>query len=440
MVQACLSLGVPAFPALNDNNIFNALNDALNNSMGETISNDTFDIAQLYCATSNSGPCYGICPNPDVASLGVRVAFYIQAALNAWMVILSPEDSPAAAWAATLLTAAIIIPAMIQKKGINLTLYHATLALNFATLSSLASLAAAPMCPIWREQGLEQPLVLRELEKKAQENPSASVPYEDEDGNIVDGENHHGPRKKEVTYRRIVLSLALLAQVGLQWAYAGLLFTSPYYAQQSCNDYTVIVLFGAPIQAPAINDGLFGVWVLWLLFNVTLTLAWGVFLVMSGSPSARKSSSRLMRMIDKRDPDGKKRRRYSLYVALGICLLFLGFSEEQILLNCVILSENITWGFGQVAAVLLLAAPLWQIVVAAADKVHLPQHQNSNPSTSHSNAEFVPMITLDSPRLMGEPEMLRSESPVSMGSSTGVIASGSRAALRNRHELLESTS
>jgi hypothetical protein len=67
-------------------------------------------------------------------------------------VIFSPEDSTQGAWSAAMLTAAEIIPALVQKWKGTLTLHHATLVMNFATLSTLASLAAAPRCSIWRSE------------------------------------------------------------------------------------------------------------------------------------------------------------------------------------------------------------------------------------------------------------------------------------------------
>ncbi|EJD50493.1 hypothetical protein AURDEDRAFT_160395 [Auricularia subglabra TFB-10046 SS5] len=56
---------------------------------------------------------------------------------------------------------------------------------------------------------------------------------------------------------RIVLSCALLAQVGLQCGYAVLLFTSPYFAGKSSSRSTVIVLFGAPLKAADIYQKYF---------------------------------------------------------------------------------------------------------------------------------------------------------------------------------------
>lgn len=50
-----------------------------------------------------------------------------------------------------MLTIAIVVPAIYQKSMQALTLYHATQVLNFATFSTVTSLAVAPLCDIWRE-------------------------------------------------------------------------------------------------------------------------------------------------------------------------------------------------------------------------------------------------------------------------------------------------
>lgn len=91
--------------------------------------------------------CPGICPNPDIMGIGVRVAFYIQSGLNgkhlgstrctssnlvfvALLVVFSPTDSVATTWSGTLLTTALIIAAFVLKAKNSLTLYHATLVLK----------------------------------------------------------------------------------------------------------------------------------------------------------------------------------------------------------------------------------------------------------------------------------------------------------------------
>jgi len=63
---------------------------------------------------------------------------------------VSPEDAPAACWAAALLTSAVIIPSIIQKKSREITLHHALVVLGFATMSTIATFASAPFCSFWR--------------------------------------------------------------------------------------------------------------------------------------------------------------------------------------------------------------------------------------------------------------------------------------------------
>ena len=45
---------------------------------------------------------------------------------------------------------------MIQKARTQLTLHHATLVLNFATFSTVASLASAPLCWMWNTAALRK--------------------------------------------------------------------------------------------------------------------------------------------------------------------------------------------------------------------------------------------------------------------------------------------
>ncbi|KAG8949120.1 hypothetical protein FRC04_009066 [Tulasnella sp. 424] len=119
------------------------------------------------------------------------------------LIWLSPEDSAAGAWASTILTGALVIPALRAKFKSELTLHHATLVLNFATLSTVASVAAAPMVPIWRvlrkKKGEDQDAFRKELEERAR--------------------------------GRIILSLALGAQIVLQWIWTVLMFVDPFYDQ-----------------------------------------------------------------------------------------------------------------------------------------------------------------------------------------------------------------
>lgn len=102
----------------------------------------------LCCAGMSNGLECAICPNQDLAGIGVRLAFYIQSFLNgmsgsvdrvheleltfavAALITFSPADSSAATWAGTLLTTALIIAGIVSKVQGNLTLHHAVLVLK----------------------------------------------------------------------------------------------------------------------------------------------------------------------------------------------------------------------------------------------------------------------------------------------------------------------
>ena len=50
--------------------------------------------------------------------------------LVALLVVISPRDSVASAWAGTLLTIALVVAAVVQKVYQDLTLHHATLVMK----------------------------------------------------------------------------------------------------------------------------------------------------------------------------------------------------------------------------------------------------------------------------------------------------------------------
>ncbi|KAF8315136.1 hypothetical protein DL93DRAFT_922417 [Clavulina sp. PMI_390] len=54
-------------------------------------------------------------------------------------------------WSGAILTVALVSAAILQKSRQNMTLHDAVLVLNFITLSSVASIAVAPMSDIWRQ-------------------------------------------------------------------------------------------------------------------------------------------------------------------------------------------------------------------------------------------------------------------------------------------------
>ena len=79
----------------------------------------------------------GLSPN-DSASAGSLIII---------VCILAITHATGLAWSSTILTMSLVIPAVIQKKQGALTLYHATLVLNFATFSSISSLAVVSRMP-----------------------------------------------------------------------------------------------------------------------------------------------------------------------------------------------------------------------------------------------------------------------------------------------------
>ena len=89
---------------------------------------------------------------------------------------------------------------MIQKLQGSLTLYHATLILNFATLSTVASLCVAPLVQIWRRGKKFGP-------------PSSKTNHKTTLGGLA-RKAMKVKREREKGFRgRIALSVALLVQV-----------------------------------------------------------------------------------------------------------------------------------------------------------------------------------------------------------------------------------
>ncbi|KAF8969148.1 hypothetical protein BDZ97DRAFT_1915511 [Flammula alnicola] len=360
-------------------------------------------LSALYCAADTAQQCFGICPNADLAGVGVRAAFWMSSILQAILVAVSPEDSTQGAWTAAILTASVTIPAFIQKRQQLLSVYHATLVLNFATFSSVVSLAVAPMCTVWR-QGSQD-----ELDSALQndEHPEIEVAIYGEEGQPIKVDASEPlsniPRRK-VHQHRLILSLALLMQVALQWTWAIILFTDPEYAQKACNPDTIVLLFGKPFATSTINHGLFVVWPMWLLFNVLITLVWGVLLVYNSSPSVHPVLSRHpSRSVDLPStwqpsfPIDKGRIMVLIgnIMAFLISVLFLVSSEVQVAKNCVLGGENTSWSFGQVAALLVALAPAWSIFAAIqrnkrSDSINADDIEISLPKDRRSASPYTP--------------------------------------------------
>lgn len=115
------------------------------------------------------------------------------------------------AWTAAILTASVTIPALIQKRNRQLSIYHATLVLNFATFSSIVSLAVAPMCTVWRQDISEE----NEAHPQPGDDPALVITVFGEEGQtlMADAEPLTNLPKHKVHRQRLVLSVALLTQV-----------------------------------------------------------------------------------------------------------------------------------------------------------------------------------------------------------------------------------
>ncbi|KAH8082452.1 hypothetical protein BXZ70DRAFT_959185 [Cristinia sonorae] len=347
---------------------------------------DNATLAALECAVDQNY-CTAICANPDLAGIGVRVAFYAQSVMNTLLVVLSPRDSVPSAWAGTLLTASLIIAAIVQKINKTLTLHHATLILNFATLSCISSLAAAPMLPIWR---------LRPHEYYAQELARHVLMDDGEDRNVLESEVYINRHKKKIkaaqNRERVVLSLALLTQVVLQWTWGILMFVSPSYSGAYCSKDTKLLFFLATFTGGQIdirNGWIFAVWPMWLLFSLGITLVLTVVLALSspnrahdyaisrqtiGTATASTGSAQtpviqgLINLTYGAFPAWGNRPKQIIFWGNVVCfclwLLFLISAEWQTHKNRIFSGEQDFGGFGQVTALLLSLAPLWSLTVA----------------------------------------------------------------------------
>ncbi|EIW52348.1 uncharacterized protein TRAVEDRAFT_156445 [Trametes versicolor FP-101664 SS1] len=345
----------------------------------------------MICSVSNSTEaCVAICPNPDLAGVGVRTAFYLQSVMNTLLVILSRRDSVPSAWASTLLTASLIIAAMVQKGNQSITLHHATLTLNFATLSCISSLAVAPTLSIWRLS--PESYYNRQLARHV-----LDTIHEDRDSPTRISSKDKAKVQKAQGKQRLFLAIALLTQVVLQWAWGVVLFVSPAYSQKNCSGGTTLIFFLASFTASEINDKYMVVWVFWLLFSLGITLGMTIMLALTSPARARlataSNSSRasslatrsssmastsrhtyrsslaeLFRSMCKSFPAWKDRDGQIVFwfnvAAVVLWLVYIISAEIQIQANCIFDGENIISSFGQITALLLSMQPLWSVIVA----------------------------------------------------------------------------
>ncbi|KAI0671246.1 hypothetical protein C8Q78DRAFT_1131643 [Trametes maxima] len=352
----------------------------------DTLQNAT--LAALVCSAPPSDPsaCIAICPNPDLAGVGVRTAFYLQSFMNALLVIFSHRDSVPSAWASTLLTASLVIAAMVQKGGQSITLHHATLTMNFATLSCIGSLAVAPTLPIWKlspeayynQQIARARLVLQDS------------PFQDGGSGVITPKDESRIRKAQ-SKQRLFLALALLTQVVLQWAWGIVLFVSPVYSQTNCSGDTTLLFFLARFTARQINRDYMVVWVFWLLFSLGITLAMTVVLALTSRRRARSPIATSSRSSSVSTRGSAESTHISLYkqlyasfmaslparkdrssqlifwynvLAAVLWLIYIISAELQIQENCIFEGENLISSFGQITALLLAAQPMWSLTVA----------------------------------------------------------------------------
>ncbi|EED80566.1 predicted protein [Postia placenta Mad-698-R] len=324
-------------------------------------------------------PCI-ICPNPDIAGVGVRAAFYIQSLFNTLLVILSPEDAAASAWAGALLTAALVIAAFVQKAASppSLTLHHATLILN--------SLAIAPMLPVWKH-----PLPLSEA-RRARTLQSQESLAEGEDVVLARGLQENLTRKerrKTHNRQRAAITFALLSQVVFQWAWGLFLFVAPDYSQPACNQDTIVWILYFPLNAQNINEADYAIWPAWLLFCLSVTLYYAIALAVFSGERTHKGLSRvstitsiassmqsahtpmpvqLYRVTMAAVPTWRDVRgqvfMWGNVVAVILWTSYIVISELQIQWNCIYSGENSFSGFGQITAAFLAFTPIWSIIVA----------------------------------------------------------------------------
>ncbi|KAI0775612.1 hypothetical protein BD413DRAFT_280050 [Trametes elegans] len=399
----------------------------------DVLQNDT--LAALVCSAdpSDTSLCVAICPNADISGVGVRTAFYLQSIMNTLLVIFSRRDSVPSAWASTLFTASLVIAAMVQKSNQTITLHHATLTLNFATLSCISSLAVAPTLSIWRltPEGYYTQQLARHV---------LGISPELGDNGVITPKDKTRIQRAQGR-QRLFLALALLTQVVLQWAWGVVLFVSPIYSQTNCSGDTILIFFLAPFTARQINDHFMVVWVFWLLFSLGITLVMTIVLALTSPSRARplstSSSSRSSSLVTHSSSESARRPIYvqffdSLWKAIPpwrdtarqrifwynvastvFWLIYIigarysslsatsltdppAASEIQIQANCIFAGENTISSFGQITALLLSMQPLWSLIVAFPKWLKRHRHMERRRKRQlQEHAEGFPSVSVD---------------------------------------------
>ncbi|KAG8922841.1 hypothetical protein FRC01_013538 [Tulasnella sp. 417] len=330
---------------------------------------------------------------------------------------LSPEDAAAGAWASTILTAALVIPALYSKMQRELTLHHATLVLNFCTLSTIVSVAAAPMVPIWR------------------------IPRRRRGSDVAAFQQEQDERARG----RIILSLALLAQIVLQWIWTVFMFVYPVYAQKRCSPDTIIIYLAGSHRAEYIKNH-FASWAAWLFLCICSSLIFGVVMVFSCPSPVHETplnydhiesnnstvKGKILRWLQcikhflyPKDDDLIWERwwiRISQLFAFAIVAGFFVLSEVQISTNSInrflLSGENDIWSFSQSAAVFLALSPIWPIGIA-----WLRKHNNPFLPVHHWNYYYDPSISRHAHSLRSAPSFPNTPTPVPDPLSPGQLSS-----------------
>ncbi|OSX57088.1 hypothetical protein POSPLADRAFT_1174552 [Postia placenta MAD-698-R-SB12] len=363
------------------------------------LNNDTYQALQCAAGQSISriGTSCIVCPNSDIAGVGVRAAFYIQSLFNsryrfihstgqysnsaclALLVILSPEDAAASAWAGAVLTAGLVIAASPALWFFSIV--SDAVCISYATLSSISSLAIAPMLPVWELPGARR----------------AHTPHSQE--HLVEGKDAvltHGlqqnflrkERRKTHNRQRAAITFALLSQVVFQWAWGLFLFVDPHYSQPTCNQDTIIWILYFPLNVRNVNEAGYAVWPAWLLFCLGVTLFYTIALAVSSGVQTHKGPPRistisiassiqsahtfvpvqLCRVMMAAVPEwGNVRGKTFVWgnvVAVILWTSYIIISEFQIQSNCIYSGENSLSGFGQITSVFLALTPVWSLIVA----------------------------------------------------------------------------
>lgn len=117
---------------------------------------------------------------------------------------------------------------------------------------------------------------------------------------ILEGSIYANTQKRRVKAaqrrQREILSVVLLLQVVLQWAWGIYLFVDNKYSQQELNNSTTLVMFMAPFETGSINNsrdhtGGYLIWAAWILFCLCVTMLLVTNLAMSGAAHSQTSLS-----------------------------------------------------------------------------------------------------------------------------------------------------